>query len=156
MYMKALLMKFVMITAVLWIVLGLFYDVSFTNILITSVVLTAVGYVGDVFILPRIGNTWAGISDFVIAYPVIYLLGSYFYEQPIALGTASFISGLLLMIGEFLLHRYMDTNIFEPKKANPDEKVGYYNRTNLQTEFAEEFNTDSIAQEKSTDKKFKK
>jgi len=157
MYMKALLMKFVMITAVLWVVLSLIYDVSFSEVLITSVVLTVVGYVGDVFILPKIGNVWAAISDFVIAYAVIYFLGSYIYEQPIALGTASFISALILMVGELWLHRYMHINIFEPKKSNPDEKTGYYNRTNLQTEFAEEVDTDSIAnpgQGKNTNKEF--
>lgn len=157
MYMKALLMKFVMITAVLWVVLSLIYDVSFSEVLITSVVLTVVGYVGDVFILPKIGNVWAAISDFVIAYAVIYFLGSYIYEQPIALGTASFISALILMVGELWLHRYMHINIFEPKKSNPDEKTGYYNRTNLQTEFAEEVDTDSISnpgQGKNTNKEF--
>lgn len=145
-----------MITAVLWIVLSLFYDVSFTDVLITSVVLSVVGYVGDVFLLPIIGNVWAAIGDFVIAYAVIYFLGSYIYEQPIALGTASFISALILMVGELLLHRYMHTNIFEPRKSNPFEKAGYYNRTNLQTEFAEEVDIDSISnrgQEKNTYKK---
>jgi len=155
MYMKALLMKFVMITVVLWVVLSLIYDVSFTDVLITSVVLTAVGYVGDVFILPKIGNVWAAISDFVIAYAIIYFLGSYIYEQPIALGTASFISALTLMVGELWLHRYMHTNIFEPKKSNPKEKTGYYNRTNLQTEFAEEIDTNYLGEEKSIDKKSK-
>lgn len=134
-----------MITVLLWVVLGIFFDVSFTDILITSVVLSVVGYVGDVYLLPKIGNVWAAIGDFVIAYAVIYFLGSYIYEQPIALGTASFISALLLMVGELFLHRYMDTNIFEPRKANPEEKAGYYQRTNLQTEFAEEIDTDSIA-----------
>lgn len=147
MYMKALFMKFLMITAVLWVILSLIYDVSFTDVLITSVVLTAVGYVGDVFILPKIGNVWAAISDFVIAYAIIYFLGSYIYEQPLALGTASFISALILMVGELLLHRYMHTNIFEPRKSNSNEKVGYYNRTNLQTEFAEEVEIESISKE---------
>ena len=147
MYMKALFMKFLMITAVLWVVLSLIYDVSFTDVVITSVVLTAVGYVGDVFILPKIGNVWAAISDFVIAYAIIYFLGSYIYEQPLALGTAAFISALILMVGELLLHRYMHTNIFEPRKSNPNEKAGYYNRTNLQTEFAEEVEMDSINKE---------
>lgn len=147
MYMKALFMKFLMITAVLWVVLSLIYDVSFSDVLITSVVLTAVGYVGDVFILPKIGNVWAAISDFVIAYAVIYFLGSYIYEQPLALGTAAFISALILMVGELLLHRYMHTNIFEPRKSNPNEKVGYYNRTNLQTEFAEEVEIESFSKE---------
>lgn len=148
MYMKSLLMKFVMITLVLWVVLGIFYDVSIPDILVTSVVLTVLGYVGDVFILPKIGNVWASISDFVLAYAVIYLLGSTIYEQPIALGSAAFISALLLMMGELYLHRYMNTTIFEPRKSNPDEKIGYYNRTNLQTEFAEEADIDSLAEER--------
>ncbi|SDN47504.1 Protein of unknown function [Psychrobacillus sp. OK028] len=155
MYMKALLMKFVMITLVLWVVLGIFYDVSIPDILVTSVVLTVVGYVGDIFILPKIGNVWAAISDFVIAYVVIYSLGSNIYVQPMALGSAAFISALLLMIGELYLHRYMDTNIFEPRKSNPHEKVGYYNRTNLLTEFAEEVDIDSLVEQErknSTDK----
>ncbi|MFJ7827384.1 YndM family protein [Psychrobacillus sp. NPDC096623] len=157
MYMKAFLMKFVMITLVLWVVLGIFYDVSIPDILVTSVVLSVVGYVGDIFILPKIGNVWATISDFVLAYAVIYFLGSTIYEQPMALGSAAFISALLLMIGELYLHRYMHTNIFEPKKSNPDEKTGYYNRTNLQTEFADEVDIDALAnqgREKRADKKF--
>lgn len=124
MYLKPLLMKFVMITVVLWVVLSLLFGVSFADVLITSVVLTIVGYVGDVFILPKIGNVWAAISDFVIAYAVIYFLGSFLYEQSVSLGTASFVSALVLMIGELWLHRYMDIQIFEPAKRNPDEKLG--------------------------------
>jgi len=147
MYMKAFLMKFLMITLVLWIVLGIFYDVSITDILITSVVLSVVGYVGDVFILPLIGNVWAALTDFVLAYAIIWLIGSYIYDQPISLGSAAFISSLLLMTGEFFFHRYMHMNIFEPKKANPDERAGYYQRTNLQTEFAEEEDIDTFSKE---------
>lgn len=156
MYMKAFLMKFLMITLVLWIVLGIFYDVSITDILITSVVLSVVGYVGDIFILPLIGNVWAALADFVLAYAIIWLIGSYIYEQPVSLGSAAFISSLLLMMGEFFLHRYMQMNIFEPKKANPDERAGYYQRTNLQTEFAEEEDIDTFSnheQDKNTKKR---
>ena len=159
MYMKAFLMKFVMITAVLWIVLSVFYDVSISDMLITSVVLSVVGYVGDVFLLPKIGNVWATISDFVIAYAVIYFLGSYIYEQPIALGAASLSSALLLMVGEFFLHRYMHANIFETKESIPDKKaMYYYPRPNLQTEIAEEVDIDSLTdqgQEKTINKKLK-
>jgi len=146
--MKAFLMKFVMITAVLWVVLSVLYDVSISDMLITSVVLSVVGYVGDVFLLPKIGNMWATISDFVIAYAVIYFLGSYIYEQPVALGAASLNSALLLMVGEFFLHRYMHTNIFEPRKSIVDKKaMYYYPRPNLLTEFAEEVDIDTIANE---------
>lgn len=146
MYMKAFLLKFVMITAVLWIVLSVFYDVSIPDMLITSVVLSIVGYVGDVYLLPKIGSVWAAISDFVIAYAVIYFLGYYIYEQPISLGAASFMSALLLMVGELFLHGYMRANIFEPRKSISDKKARYYyNRTNLQTEFAKEVDIDTIS-----------
>ena len=159
MYLKAFLLKFVMITAVLWVALSVFYDVSISDMLITSVVLSVAGYVGDVFLLPKIGNVWATISDFVIANVVIYFLGSYIYEQPIALWAATFSAALLLMVGEFFLHRYMHTNIFEPRQPIPDKKARYYyNRTNLQTEFAKEVDIDSLTnqgQEKNINKKLK-
>ncbi|WP_277584891.1 YndM family protein [Psychrobacillus antarcticus] len=154
--MKAFLMKFVMITAVLWVALSVFYDVSISDMLITSVVLTVVGYVGDVFLLPKIGNVWATISDFVIALVVICFLGSYIYKQPVALGAAAFSSALLLMVGEFFLHRYMH---IEPSQSIPDKNARYYyNRTNLQAEFAKEVDINSLTnqgKEKNINKKLK-
>ena len=44
----ALILSLVMIVAVLWIVLGL-YGASFANILLTSVLLTGVSFIGDMF-----------------------------------------------------------------------------------------------------------
>ncbi|QFG00685.1 DUF2512 family protein [Psychrobacillus glaciei] len=58
-------------TAVLGIILGIFYAVNFMDVFITRVVLTVIGYVGDVFILPRVGNTLAAMSDLLLATAVI-------------------------------------------------------------------------------------
>ncbi|MFJ5770510.1 YndM family protein [Psychrobacillus sp. NPDC093180] len=146
-HIKAFLMKLVVTTAVLWVILGLFYKVNFTDILITSIVLTVVGFLGDLFVLPRIGNVLASITDFVLAMVVVWVLGSSIFDERIALGTASFISALILMMGELFLHRYMESHIFEPQITNPEEKTGYYQRTNLQTEFAEEVDVDEISRE---------
>ncbi|MFX3675145.1 MAG: YndM family protein [Paenisporosarcina sp.] len=138
MYMRALFIKFLMITAVLWIVLGLYYGVFFTDILITSVLLTGVSFIGDVFILPRIGNVFASITDFGLAMLGIWLVGSYLYEQPIELGTAAFISALIITIGELFFHRYMETEVFDEDSPNSENNTGYYKQTNLRTEFAKE------------------
>ncbi|MEI4770651.1 YndM family protein [Psychrobacillus sp. FJAT-51614] len=150
---KSFIIKLIMTTAVLWVVLGLFFGVDLSEILITSVVLTVIGYVADRFILPRIGNVLAIIGDFVLAFAVIWLLGYYLYDEPIALGTATFISTLILGFCEMYFHRYLEMNIFEPNKSDPEEKKGYYQRTNLQTEFAEEADIDKMSSEANDNKK---
>lgn len=147
MYVKSFLIKLVMITAVLWIVLGLFYDVNLADILWLSVTLTVVGFIGDVIVMPRTGNVLAAIGDFLIAFAAIWYLGSIIIEETLPIGTAAFISALLIMMGEFYLHRYMKNNILEPRKKNPKEKVGYYQRTNLQTEFAKEVDIEDMSTE---------
>ncbi|WP_144510790.1 YndM family protein [Bacillus sp. FJAT-22090] len=144
MHIKAFLMKLVITTAALWIVLGMFYHVNFTDVLITSIVVTVVGFLGDLFVLPKIGNVLAAISDFVLVMVIVWILGASIFDETIALGTASFISALVLMIGELYLHRYMESHIFEPQIKNPERKTGYYQRTDLQTEFAEEVDIDEV------------
>jgi hypothetical protein len=146
MYIKSFLIKLIMTTAVIAIILGLFYAVNSRDVLIISVVLTVIGYIGDVFILPRVGNTLAAMGDFLLATVVIWVTGNVL-EIPIAIGTASFISALVLMIGELFLHRFMEGHIFEPQVTNPKHKRGYYQQTNLQTEFAEEVDLDKISKE---------
>ncbi|MFJ8063584.1 YndM family protein [Psychrobacillus sp. NPDC096426] len=143
MHIKTLLMKFVMITVVLWIILGFFYRINFTDILITSGVLTVVGVIGDMFVLPQIGNILGAIVDFFLALVVVCLLGANIFDKPIALATASFISALAIMMGELFLHQYMDSHIFVLQK-----KTGNYQRTDLQTEFAEEMDIDKVGNER--------
>lgn len=146
MYIKSFLIKLIMNTAVLTIILGVFYAVNSRDVLITSVVLTVIGYIADVYILPRVGNTLAAIGDFLLATAVIWVTGNTL-EIPIAIGSASFISALILMIGELYLHQFMERHIFEPQITNPKHKRGYYQQTNLQTEFAEEVDLDKISKE---------
>jgi len=152
-YIKALFIKFIMITVVLWIVLGLYYGVSFTDILITSVLLTGVSYIGDVFILPRIGNVFASITDFGLAMLGIWLVGSYIYEQPIALGTASFISALIITMGELFFHRYMEVEVFDKDSPTSENNKGYYQQTDLRTEFAEEPDIEADAKKVKSEEK---
>lgn len=154
MYIKYLLIKFIMTLVVLWIVLGWIYGVSFTDVLITSVVLTGVGFIADVYILPRIGNVFASIADFGLALVVIWLVGSYLFEPPVPLWSAAFLSALIIMIGELFFHRYMESTVFD-EEINSEDKKGYFQRTNLQTEFGEDMDIESAAK-KAKEKEEKK
>jgi len=134
-----------MVLAVLWVVLGWFYGVSFIDILLTSVVLTVVAYVADVYILPRVGNVFAAIMDFILATAVIWIMGSFLFEEPIALGTASFISAIIITIGELMFHRYMKKQVFDkkPERVDTDDKTYSGQPSNLQTEFGSEFDVEA-------------
>jgi len=140
---KAFLIKWIMILAVLWVVLGWFFDVSFTDVLITSVVLTVIAYAADKFILPRVGNVFAALSDFVLVMAIIWLLGSMLYEGPLALGTAAFISAIIITIGELIFHRTMKDQIVDTVPDRERDNA-QFRPSNLQTEFGSEIDVDSV------------
>src|SRR5690625_1444536 len=92
-YIKALLIKWVMVTAILWVVLGGFFGVSFMNIFTIGLLVTGISYlVGDLLILSRAENWVATIADFVLTFAIVWLMGSMLFAPIVALGTASFMS----------------------------------------------------------------
>ncbi|WP_404451774.1 YndM family protein [Virgibacillus necropolis] len=138
-YITALLIKFVLITAVLWFILGVQFEVSFANILITSLVLTGASFIiGDLYVLPKIGNIGASMVDLVLALAGVWAIGSILYAEPIPLGTASLLSAVGIAIGELLVHWYMKKQFITGEATMP----GYYDRE-LQTEFSDELEPDT-------------
>lgn len=97
-----------MVTLVLWIVLGAFFNVSFGDILITSILLTGAAFlIGDLFILPKFGNPVATIADFGLALLGVWLLGALLFDPAISLGAAALLSAIVIAIGEFFFHMYL-------------------------------------------------
>ena len=132
---KAIIIKFLMILVVLWVVLGAF-GFDFGDIVITSVLVTGVSYVvGDLFILPRFNNATATISDFILAYGMIWFLGAYLFGYPEGLGTASFVSAGLIAVGEMFFHRYMQREVlFDAASMKKIDSDVY----NMRTEYGAE------------------
>jgi Protein of unknown function (DUF2512) len=92
-----LFIKFLMSLAVTTIILGLIYNVTFGDILFISILLTGISYfLGDLFILPRYGNTVATIADFGVTFIATWLLGIMVIERIIPLGIASFFVALFI------------------------------------------------------------
>ena len=112
-HMKNLAIKFISILAVLFIILGIFYDMSFGNVLSISVVLTLASYlIGDLLILRRTNNTMATISDFAIAFLVIWLMGENLtYGDSLIMPALIAAAGIALF--ETFFHKYVARQIDE-------------------------------------------
>ena len=131
---RALIIKFIMITAVVWIVFGLF-GYTFGDILVASVLLTGVSYiVGDRIILPRFGNVVATIADVGLVFVMLWFMGAYLFEPQAGLGTASFIVAVIIGIGEAMFHRYLEREVLDDVTI-PEE---YDFRRSMLTEFGSE------------------
>lgn len=125
-HLKALLIKFGMLTAVLWIVLTVAYGVSFVDTLIVSAVLTVAAYVlGDLMIFRKSGdahehqkrNLIATVSDMVMAFAVIWLMGEALFPNDTNILSASLMSAILIAGGEWLFHKWIDRNVFGLKES---------------------------------------
>lgn len=136
-HLKAIILKFVMCTGILWIVLGLFYGVGFGEIVTISVILTVAAYaIGDLLLLRYFNNPIATAADFGLSFLVIWFLGSIIIDVPIPIVTASLISAFLLAVGEWFYHNYLENHIFQYNTG--DERTG------LATEFAEEHDVHNL------------
>ncbi|MFD1415096.1 YndM family protein [Oceanobacillus jeddahense] len=134
-YISAFLIKFVFTTGILWITLGMIFNISFSNLLLTSLILTAVAFAGDMLILPRIGNVAAAVGDFALAYVGIWGIGSFLFEGVFSVDAAALIAAFLISISELFYHRYLRNFVFD----HVDKKESHFNPDNMQTEISEEF-----------------
>lgn len=104
-----------MVAVVLGIILSIFTDIGFGNIMYISVAVTIIAYViGDLLILASTNNTIATISDIGLAFVTIYLynylLGTYeisFWD--------SLIAAIIIGVGEWFFHKYFSENVLAKK-----------------------------------------
>ncbi|WP_017797553.1 YndM family protein [Oceanobacillus kimchii] len=134
-YVSAFLLKFILLFVTLWIILGLFFNVSLSDIITTSIILAVIAFAGDMFILPKIGNVAAAVSDFALAYIGIWIIGTFLFEGTAPIMTAAFISAFFISITELLYHRYLRNFVFD----NVDKSNNYRTSTSFQTEVSKEF-----------------
>ncbi len=108
----AIAIKFALTAVSLYFVLGLFYGVPFIHILSMSILLTAIGYLTDFFILPRVGNLSALFTDMGVSFAIIasYLL--YFLSVHFPVTTSSIYATIVISAGEWFFHRYMRKTMF--------------------------------------------
>lgn len=146
-YVLALFIKLVMLTVVLWIILGGFFGVSFINILATSAIFLGIAFIaGDLLILPKVGNGWSTIADFGLAWLAFWLLGFWLFEQPVSLGAAAFSSAVGYAIWEIFFHNYMQKYVLIGSSSRHENKD--LSPKNLQTEFGSDMDAKPITKKR--------
>lgn len=126
-HLKAILIKLVMITVVLGIILTGIYDGEFNDTFAISVVLTIIAYlIGDLLIFRKGGNdseyskrnTIATISDIILAFIVVYLMGKQLYVGEDNFVLPTLLSAVVIGIGEWFFHKYLNNHVFGEKRNN--------------------------------------
>jgi hypothetical protein len=141
-HLKALAIKFIVSLVLLYMILGMFYDMSFGNVFLITLVLGVASYViGDLFILPRTNNTVATLADFGLAFMLIWLMGeSLTYGD--SLFTASLISAAGVALFEYFFHKYMSNSVIT-RTENDQHRTG---NLQYQTEASEELTPNLLSE----------
>lgn len=134
-HLKAIGIKFIAITIVMYSVLAGFYTATVGNIFLISILVTGLSYVlGDLFILPRFGNLTATIADFGLTFFSLWVLTSLFFQTDYGIVTASLFSAILVSSTEAIFHLYMQSKVLH----NEDEALYIPDVNRYQTEYGEE------------------
>ncbi|MBP2077279.1 YndM family protein [Oceanobacillus polygoni] len=136
-YIGPLVIKFILTTIIVSIVLGLFFNVSFAGVITTSVLLTGLAFLGDVFAIPLIEKSTALIGDFILAWVVVLFIGSMLFNPSVQIGSAAFLTAAAVIVGEVFFHRYMRREVLSNVR-NTENKVVYLPKRYFQTEFSSE------------------
>src|SRR5690625_2920396 len=76
-HIKALGIKWIIVAIVSFSLFGIFQYVSLGQLLLMSVIITLTSYLlGDLLILPRIGNVFATLADFALLFVLFAVLGN--------------------------------------------------------------------------------
>ena len=142
-HIKPLAIKFISSLVLLSIILGLFFDMSFGNIFLITLVLGVVSYViGDLFILRRTNNIIATLADLGLAFLVIRFMGDALANGDNGdMFTMSLIAAIGVALFEYAFHKYVANRVLNENQSRENQKT----ILRYQTEASEELtpkNTD--------------
>ncbi|TCN27118.1 YndM family protein [Mesobacillus foraminis] len=132
-HLTAMAIKFVSSLVLLYVILGLFFGMSFTNVFLITLALGIISYIlGDMMILPRTSNTVATLADFGLAFLLIWIM-----SQNLTDGDNTFWPSLIAALGvtlfEYFFHKYINKNVVNA--ASDGQQLG---NLQYQTEASEE------------------
>lgn len=120
---KALGIKFVFTTIILLVLFTVFDTANIWQILVISVLFTVLSYLlGDLLILRKFGHLVAALSDLVLSFVALWLLGMIIISDFDRLLLAAGVSALLLTICEALFHSHLSNNVMKIKGSKSPEQ----------------------------------
>lgn len=145
-HLKALGIKFIVISIIVYSLFGILFNASLINLLWISMLVTGISYlIGDLFVLRKYGNIVASFADFPLAFLSLWILGNLFIERGMPIVTLSLMGAFFITLSEPLIHAYMQNKLTD----NVQKDSPTINQ--LQTEFAEETDSETITNKKKRD-----
>ncbi|QOR66127.1 YndM family protein [Cytobacillus suaedae] len=143
-HVKAIGIKYIFTSIILLSVFGIYYNSTVLEILLISALVTGVAYVvGDLFILPRLGNLVASLADMGLAFLSVWGLSLVFIDPPDRLALASLFAAVFIMLTEALFHAYMENKVLDRGSNNMTFNMTSF-QNKFQTELAEEHDLQDI------------
>lgn len=133
-HLKAVFLKFIFCLVLLYIILGIFYGVSFGMVFLISLFLASSSYmIGEFLVLPRTNNTIATLFDFVFAFFLIWAstMTLTLRENIVVMSLVAAAGVAILEVG---FHKFMANNVIK-KTTSYYSKAG---RLQFQAEASEE------------------
>lgn len=108
----ALIVKYLFLLAINAVVLTSVTDATFGQAAVVALVMTVLLYLlGDLFVLPTMGNMSAVIADSGLALVIAWLAPVYTMISGVTFGQALVI-GLLVGVAEYFFHSYLRQAVF--------------------------------------------
>ncbi|MGR6835956.1 DUF2512 family protein [Syntrophomonas erecta] len=105
---RALLVKLVMTFIAGLLTLSLIDGNRWWPVLVIAIIGTAVNYfVGDLVVLPALGNITASIGDGIMAALVAYVVALAWPEVVVSF-TSLLVFAIIIMVGEYFFHQYLE------------------------------------------------
>ena len=118
-YLEAILIKFGMVFSVLFVVLGIAYGVKVFEIFILSLLITVIGFIGDLIIYPKTSNKVATGGDFILVFLIVWLGGLWLIENPdFSLVMPALYTAILVAAGEWFFHIYLTKRVWGHKETS--------------------------------------
>jgi hypothetical protein len=109
---KVLLLKFIVCLIAFSIGLDLFFPASIREIITFSLTTVIVTYIlADRILLPRIGNRYTLMAEFMITYAIVWLFGAVLLNGYLQIAWGSAISAVVITASEVLVHKYLRRNV---------------------------------------------
>ncbi|SEA04451.1 Protein of unknown function [Thalassobacillus cyri] len=107
-HLKAIGIKSLMTFAAVFLILGIGFQMSWSEVIILTVAIGVLSYpLGDLKVFPKAGNKIATIVDFAIVFLVVWLLGIVLVNNSAPLIIAGAIVAAAMAVGEYFFHKYM-------------------------------------------------
>jgi hypothetical protein len=129
--------KFVLWSTVLLSFLTIF-NTPISLIFFISLAATVISYVlGDLLILPRMGNFVATLADLVLSFGLIWFFCYWLIERTANMAYVAFFATLAIGAAEAFFHLFLENHLFTDRTMR--QTRNWFDEGRWATEFAEEY-----------------